>query len=133
MGYTHYWTQARDFSQDEWKEITAQAKDVLEIHGRVVCYEQDKPNRRPQVDSKMIRFNGKEDDGHETFVLTCKMGRVRPGETEAFSFCKTNYKPYDVAVVEVLKVAKKVAPDALRLASDGGPEVFGEDYYGEEN
>jgi hypothetical protein len=40
------------------------------------------------------------------------------------AFCKTEYRPYDSVVVSILAVAKKVAPDAILVRSDGGPEAI---------
>ena len=43
-------------------------------------------------------------------------------------FCKTAYKPYDAAVVDLLIEVREVAPDAITLSSDGDPGVFNDDY-----
>lgn len=53
----------------------------------------------------IIRFNGVEDDGHETFYL--------PKKKRSFNFCKTARKPYDIAVAMVLLACHAVAPDAF--------------------
>jgi len=74
----------------------------------------DEPGR-PIINDKKIAFNGVEDEGNESFVLT-KRGFD-------FEFCKTARKEYDAVVVEVLKAAREVNPD-IELSSDGGPEVF---------
>ena len=39
-------------------------------------------------------------------------------------FCKTEYRPYDAVVVSILHVARTVAPDAITVSSDGGPEAI---------
>lgn len=61
------------------------------------------------------------DCSHESFVLeptfqgyeqTDKLGRF-------FAFCKTAYKPYDLAVTAALIVARHHLGDALGVASDG--------------
>ena len=133
MGYTHYWRQSRDFTAAEWKKICTGARAVVKAYRSVLCFEYDQEGKAPEVSAEAIQFNGKGDDGHETFILTRKMGACYNGEAEAFNFCKTAEKPYDAAVVAVLMVAKKAAPNALRLRSDGGSEIFAEygDKYGD--
>lgn len=131
MGYTHYWVQKRDFTTQEWDQICAAVDSVVHEHRNILCYDENQPSRRPQVDGSMIHFNGKGIDGWDTFVLTRKMGRVYSGDSGAFGCCKTARNPYDGAVVEVLREAKRIAPDAIGLSSDGGPEVFGEDDMGD--
>lgn len=132
MGYTHYWYQTRDFTDKEWGTIRVRAESVIDEHRDILCYEEDQPNREPKVDKEHVRFNGKGWDGHETFLLTKKRGPRQPflveGSDEGtFNFCKTAYKPYDAAVVELLLEVREVAPDAITLSSDGDPGVFNDE------
>jgi len=93
----------------------------------------------------MIRFNGKDDEGHETFMLT-------PDPSD-FNFCKTAQKPYDLVVVAILcllahrtdtgvssdgdrsdwaeglKLAQRVAPDC-QMPSTVAPPYDPEDGLG---
>lgn len=132
MGYTHYWRQKRDFTDDEWRSICDRAEVVLEEHEDIVCYEEDEPHRKPEVSQTCVRFNGKDEAGHETFYLPRKR-EPRPAWDDSpedegtFHFCKTAYKPYDAAVVEVLIEVRDVAPDAITLSSDGDPGVFNDE------
>tara|TARA_R110002012_G_scaffold139316_2_gene296582 strand:- start:540 stop:1100 length:561 start_codon:yes stop_codon:yes gene_type:complete len=120
MGYTHYWTQARDFTDVEWLEltrltklITADGVDVLAYHPNRKDYtEEVLLNGDPDtftINNEEIRFNGIGEDGHETFLIT-KKKPAKPDYEEqevydkrgAFDFCKTARKPYDKYVVAVL-------------------------------
>jgi hypothetical protein len=126
MGYTHYWRRLRDFTDAEWKVICAAARIVTDKHKDILCYEYDEVGKAPEISGTMIRFNGKGEDGHETFYFTKAKGS-KPAwisQTEydtqgVFHFCKTARKPYDEAVVMLLAAIKKIAPDALTISSDG--------------
>jgi hypothetical protein len=115
MGYTHYFEQIGQAPTDQqWEQIVAETQQILHKYKKIVCFEDDQPDLPPQVDERIIRFNGKNGLGYETFFLD----RFQRG----FEFCKTARKPYDAPVVEVLKVVKKIAPTWLKLSSDG--DVF---------
>lgn len=57
------------------------------------------------------------DCSHESFILD----RI---DREDFNFCKTAYKPYDLAVCCVLIIAKHHLGKAISVSSDGGPEQW---------
>ncbi len=124
MGYTHYWSASRDFTDDEWILIKAGTRNILRVaqedHGVALSEEYD-INKIPVVSDKHIFFNGYGDEGHETFVLSHKVPKApayRKGEPD-FQFCKTARKPYDSAVVAILNYARHVAPDGFSWSSDG--------------
>jgi hypothetical protein len=126
MGYTHYFSFARKRppASASWAAFTREVRAIL-AHPMVasrLCYEFDEPDRSPQVDDDAVRFNGKGDDGHETFALY-------RAELSRFSgFCKTGGldqadlvdqwgKPYDPAVCAVLISAARHL--GLQVSSDG--------------
>lgn len=112
MGFTQYFRQIGPTPNDnDWAAICSLVNKILKKHSKIVCEEYDKPTSAPIVNETEIFFNGKGDDGHETFVLKRDM--------KGFNCCKTARKPYDAAVVEVLKAAKLVCPNWLELSSDG--------------
>jgi hypothetical protein len=82
MGYTHYWTQTRDFTRDEWVQIRedfeALLKDVQHVQGIPLANGEGEPGTSPEILDKRIFFNGAGDDAHETFCLY----RVRPPKEE---------------------------------------------------
>lgn len=114
MGYTHYWTKTRTINDTEWDAITAAAKRIVSLaRNRYMinlAWEFDQPSRGVQIDSEAIRFNGIDEDGHETFYLS--------REASEFDFCKTARKDYDPVVVAVLQAAA-VYCDAFSWRSDG--------------
>ena len=67
------------------------------------------------VDEVAIRFNGVGDLAHETFMVD----RV----SREFEFCKTNRKPYDLAVCGVLILVSLYA-EGGEISSDGLGETY---------
>ena len=121
MGYTHYWYKKAELPQDKWDAFLKSIKPIVDAGSDVLCFEQDKPDVKPKLGKDLVRFNGREHDGHETFYFDRKQEDGSPDEHGFyFNFCKTIRKPYDYHVVEVLKLAKKHFGDDIKLASDGG-------------
>lgn len=120
MGYTHYFKQKRSFDKDEWTQIcidvAAIVGDVQNVQGIALAYECDEPGRQPQIDGKVIRFNGLGYDGHETFLID----RIKRKDNSWF--CKTAQKPYDLAVTAVLAYLATLDESAFDVSSDGDPE-----------
>lgn len=123
MGYTHYFPQSRDFTSEEWRQIKDGIRKVVAYsveQGVKLQYEYNDA-RKVSITDKLIRFNGPDELGHETFYVSKIMthnsweDKTQP----AFQFCKTARKPYDLAVCLSLLRIKAVAPDAIRLSSDG--------------
>ena len=56
------------------------------------------------------------DCSHETFYFP---QRDPKSDANGFNFCKTAYKPYDLAVNAFLIIAKHYLKDALKVHSDG--------------
>ena len=111
MGYTHYWRQQRDFTDTEWQELTRLTKLITASGGRDITLSEF------NINNEEIRFNGKGEEGHETFLITKKKRDLYDYEKQdsiqdaymhhksgggVFNFCKTAHKPYDKYVVAVL-------------------------------
>lgn len=148
MGYTHYWEYQKKFTQKQWDELKKSAKQIFDY-----CEELEMPlvnhysegslswEGYPLIDNDCIKFNGKGEEGHETFVLYRLPPERQPWmlTKNPFAFVKTSRKPYDLAVCLMLMAAFMVAPDVLLISSDGEweddwifarkayYEVFGED------
>lgn len=124
MGYTHYWRQSRDFSETEWKHIQDFSKKLLKSDDAKKILTSDKKDcDYLRINDHCVVFNGKKELAHETFALE----RYVPTDDKYhvkdvngyFNFCKTAEKPYDLYVVAMLVFANHLAPDALKLSSDG--------------
>lgn len=111
MGFTHYWDTRNCTEEDEqaYSQALPIIKDIVNRHATLICFEYDRPERKPLATRSQIRFNGKGEEGHETLIFRLN------GKWE---FCKTARKPYDLAVCEVLLVLKAYLPN-MSLSSDG--------------
>jgi len=109
MGYTHYWTWN---TEPDDKKLWECLKDMFRVteHLKDTLAGWD-GNGYADFEPRGIAFNGKGGNAHETFCF--------PGET-GFNFCKTAYKPYDLAVTTCLLIARSYfLPSELRIGSDG--------------
>ena len=116
MGYTHYYTQNRDLTPEEWQELTATFAHMLDhLPGHSTSAGGDYANEplliESEVNGRSLIFNGQGQLGHETFYLD--------REGHGSHFCKTARKPYDLLVCAVLLAVSEIAPGALTVKSDG--------------
>lgn len=104
MGYTRYWRSNKEVLDDKkFKHFSHICKLVTE--------NMDIPLDDVIIDDNVVRFNGVDDDAHETFVF-CK-------KINSFNFCKTQRKPYDELVCACLEFAKNIFKDDITVSSDG--------------
>lgn len=102
MGYTNYWHQHDDISNENWKKIENEYKNyVLPVAGKHIV---------DFSDPDTIRFDG----GCETFVFskhsTKEADRRYPEEDLSFHFCKTRAALYDIFVWYLLTYINKIDP-----------------------
>jgi hypothetical protein len=115
MGYSHCFSRSRPASASSWRVFTNEVRKIL-AHpdlAPLLCEEYDKPNNPPVITDNVVVFNGKGENGHETFYLE----RGKHSE-----FCKTHIstehgKSYDLAVCCVLLSAHHHLKE--RVSSDG--------------
>ena len=88
MGYTNYYTQNEEIAQDKWDNILKEYKYLQKVMKDVITDVSESKDE--------IAFNGIGSDSHETFILTRKLPE------DPFNFCKTKFKPYDIAVWHML-------------------------------
>lgn len=125
MGYTSYFRQKPVLDQEKFNEFSAVVAKLLNTDEarKLLAYEYNQTNKPPVVSNQEVRFNGKEDDGHETFLFAreTKIGNYQKekGAGMAFNFCKTAQKPYDKYVVACLIIAKSIFGKDVAISSDG--------------
>lgn len=108
MGYTHYWSQRRNFTKAEWEQATADIRAILDNAEQrweiPLANGNGDSASRPEFYPAYLAFNGRgEEDSHETFYLAFTRPKKEPYQDEAGGgFCKTANKPYDTAVTAVL-------------------------------
>lgn len=122
MGYTHYWYRTEKLDKEKFNKAAADCKKVTAWLKIPIQYECDNPES-PVFNNDLIRFNGVEDDGHETFYIDQIFDGYRQERNgKLFHFCKTARKPYDTAVTACLIVLKHHFGDDIKISSDGNPE-----------
>jgi len=121
LGYTHYHPRAAKLDAQKFSKFSRDCKllkRAAEAQGVKVRFEYDVP--RPAVFSEdVVRFNGINDDGHETFYLPLETHDGSPYDGRIFAFCKTARKPYDLLVTACLIMAKHHFGKDVCVTSDG--------------
>ena len=115
-GYTHYWTWKTPPSVEKLKAWIEDAREIV-AQSPVPLAGPDGEGV-PQFEPTSLSINGAgENDSHEPFIFPNKDG---------FNFCKTQWKPYDVAVTALLIAARDhFSPKELEIGSDG---AWGEEW-----
>ena len=113
MGYTHYWEETKDISVEDWGKITKTLKRMIDIktaEGIDFCDGSGELFAMPEINDTYFSLNGADELAHESFYVQ------RTG-SDAFEFCKTAMKPYDVIVVATLTIIDDLG--YTTLSSDG--------------
>lgn len=129
MGYSHHWTQSRSFTMPEWKQLMAATRQIFRLAAAEgIALAGPEGEGETKVADHQIAFNGINGQSCESFILErCPV--PRHGRKKCFDYCKTEHCPYDRVVVSVLAAARKIAPDAITIKSDGGKGVFRQTLY----
>lgn len=135
MGYTHYWTQTRDFTPEQMGDIVSAVRKIIKTAQKreVSCgYGEDTVvpticgfdgTGAPTLNKEEISFNGQGPDfNHETFYIPAKREPPYPGGELGWACCKTARKPYDVVVTACLTFLQ--ADYGFEVSSDGGMEEW---------
>lgn len=113
MGYIHYWTLSKNISEKDFALAIKDCEKICKESKIPIQYEYN-DNDKPIFSENEIRFNGVEEDGHETFSI--HLGN------KGFDFCKTACKPYDINVTCCLIVFKHYLKNNIKVNSDGNLE-----------
>ena len=123
MGYTNYWIQKKPFNNRQWNIIKKEYDYIKENFGVNNANEYEENIIEDQTTkSDEIVFNGNEKNNldHESFVLTKNFREpFYDGDDVKFNFCKTERKPYDLAVWHLLTFVKMIAPNSINISRDG--------------
>ena len=124
MGYTNYWNQFRDFTDEEWAKIKNQVEYVYEVMPQIVVSGDTCDGRWHTLQDRedYISFNGVGEAGHEDFVLSKKQNLspndIRANRPYAFNCCKTAGKPYDLGVWYLLTWIYHNTDNAIAISRD---------------
>ena len=123
MGYTNYWIQKKPFNDRQWNIIKKEYDYIKDNFGvnNANGYEENIIEDQTTKSDEIV-FNGNEKNNldHETFVLTKNFREpFYDGDDVKFNFCKTERKPYDLAVWHLLTFVKMIAPNSINISRDG--------------
>ena len=123
MGYTNYWIQKKPFNNRQWNIIKKEYDYIKDNFGvnNANRYEENIIEDQTTKSDEIV-FNGNEKNNldHETFVLTKNFREpFYDGDDVKFNFCKTERKPYDLAVWHLLTFVKMIAPNSINISRDG--------------
>lgn len=123
MGYTHYWRRPLVLDKTKFEAAVVDFSKLLpEIAGKGIELAGGDGTGSMKIKANLLWFNGKGDLAHETFHIGQEMKADKwdePKGDKYFAFCKTAYKPYDLAVTAALIVFKQHFRDDLTVSSDG--------------
>ena len=128
MGYTHYWYRPKEISIEKMAAIAEDfSKIVLTLDGMGVRLADGHGVGVPQIDTEMVYFNGLQNCGHpansEITIpwpsQTAQGVTDGKGERAGNWFCKTAYRPYDLALNAFLVIAKHHLEENILVSSDG--------------
>lgn len=119
MGYTHSWNfngkapKDVENASEKWAKASEIIKLIVKkVEERGIRIGNGVGKNSPIFNDKVIVFNGFGDESHESFGIAY-------GDPCDFDFCKTDMKPYDLAVTTSLLALKSVYGDDFNYRSDG--------------
>ena len=135
MGYTKSWNLKEDFTDTEFIKLANHTKKMIKFFEEEL--EIKFSQKEIDINLNFISFNGdnENDLDHETFIFEQIKREKYDYETDddydnlgAFYFCKTNRKPYDALVWNILRKAYQIAPEKIHIRNDDGIH-FGEEKF----
>jgi hypothetical protein len=125
MGYTHYWKVRSTASPDVIEAARSDMERVIAAaaaHGVSLANAHGEHGTVPGDFDGRWGFNGVDDDSYEAFLWPPDPDVDVDQAGFRFDFCKTNWRPYDAAVVACLLVAKeRLGPD-MQMGTDAEEE-----------
>ena len=104
MGFTRYWDFEK-LDEEKFKDFSSTCQILIDVINI--------PLEDVIINERQVRFNGVDEDGHETFNFNL--------DKSGLNFCKTNIKPYDEVVCGCLYIAKLIFDDCVRVNQDCDP------------
>jgi hypothetical protein len=123
MGYTHYWefripkrTESRK-TEDLYQKAVLECSRIVKAYYAVNGGLSGFTAHTPLGAYGGLKVNGKGEEAHEDFTL--REHYKQNLEDDAWGFCKTARKPYDIVVVACLIVLKHRLGNLIDVSSDG--------------
>ena len=129
MGYTNYYHEEIDFTDEEWNQIKSEFTYIIGHAGSEIDVQYNTDDR--------IQFNGKPGYSCESFYIDKKArteeDRLSPDQDISLHFCKTRELPYDIYVWHMLvfiKGMKGIQSNDFSIDRDPYTEPYEEDMKG---
>jgi len=124
MGFSRYWFITEDIPKREFNKFIKYAKIIIDINiNQGIKLKGRHNDDEPVITSEYITLNGVDEDGYETFVIN------RISSNNEWSSCKTQRKPYDKVVYELLFLAKYIFKDKYFKSMSGvGGNMYDTEY-----
>lgn len=126
MGYTHYWERpVRNYgSAYMFGKLALDAKRIVEYaNANGISIANGMGEGSPEFTESYFSLNGDASKGedYETFFWEAmpEQQEWRKDEPMTFTFCKTQYRPYDAVVNAILIRAKVIYGSCVQVSSDG--------------
>ena len=127
MDYSHFWWRGQEIALGTFEKIITDFSKLLsEFEAVGVKLFGSSESDKPILNSIEVRFNevGKERlPQNEPFYFprVMEIGEWHEPDSTGkyFERCKTTFKPYDLAVVAFLIIAKKHLGDSIEISTDG--------------
>ncbi len=128
MGYSHAWYRAeREFPATQFKKAVEDFTKLLPHFKKMgITLAGGEGEGKPAITPKEIIFNGKGNEGYETFYMPRLDEEARRCRNGFFCYTKTSQMPYDLAVTSALLILKHHMKDNLKVGSDGSIEEWNE-------
>jgi hypothetical protein len=127
MGYTHYFTQTRNFTKTAWATIVEDVGAIIAYAtteaGIKLADGDGKPGTDPAYTDNDICLNGVGEEACETFYIDRIRTKSWSGGKLGAHFCKTARAPYDTVVTAILCYLSSVA-GSHDVGSDGSGADF---------
>jgi len=124
MGYTNHCYRVLEFDRKKYRAAVSDLKKILPETG--VDLASFDGTGEPTIDGNDLRFNGRSPQDCESFSMP-RVFDDRPilRKLPGFTFSKTNYLPYDLAVKVSLLVFKRHFAKDVEIGSDDSDLLAG--------
>lgn len=116
MGWTHSWDREPELSTGRFGQAAMDCQRIMAVIN--VPLGDEEGEGLPVFSDGEIAFNGAGNSGCEPFIVR-RTEVPRHGRARAFSFCKTEKRPYDLCVQAALIVLKHHLGAEISVHSDG--------------
>ncbi|MCC6574406.1 MAG: hypothetical protein IT462_11505 [Planctomycetes bacterium] len=136
MGYTHYWKRPKRLDIKRFKAFASDVRRLMASAPKEIEIAGWSSEGEPTFSADTLAFNGKGEQGYETFRVDRIIKDIKPFRGKYMEFCKTAQRPYDLLVCAVLIALKHHFPE-VDVTSDGGASDWSaglglyEDVFGE--